>query len=459
MRLAFSLILLLSIPRIALAAQPPAPAEPAAPSGLRVWRTSGRFTYIWGPQTNWAKVTKFTLNGRIPIEVRNWIPTGSHYSLAVHVPDEVPAGNYLIQPGGIAFEVTARPAEREEVRVADGDVAALRDAVAAGKDVRLSPGEYVLPEPLQLAPGATIRGTSREAVRVVGRGETVFVAAPGASLRQMTIESDQHHIHGGDWANGELTDCRLIGGHWGRSKREGLLVRDVIFDRCGAMQVTDRVLFQRCRFQGLNSRGEHAWTTWGARNIAMIDCEFDGTDRGIVMQGAWGRVEGCLFDHVSFRNIDRVENGNEVILFENVDARSNVFSRIRVRDCASDAINIWESDATGNVFSDLLLDGANIRVFSSKPKTVANNLFRCGELRGGSINLGPHARNNTLQGLAFVSPRPSRQNAVESFDRGWYAPRAVLYAHRSNTVQDCVAVDLPEGWQSVTLWGDEAPNP
>lgn len=459
MRAVTSPLLLLLMTCAAWGAQPPAPAGQNAPQGLKSWRTSGRFTYIWGPQTNWAKVTKFTLDGRIPLEVRNWIPTGSHYSLAVHVPENVPAGNYLIQPGAIPFEVTAPPAAREEVRVADGDVAALRAAVAAGKDVRLSPGEYILAEPLQLAPGASLRGTSRDAVRIVGRADVVFIPAPGATVRHVTIEATSHHFHRGDWANGELTDCRLVNGHWGEGKREGLLVRDVIFDRCGAMQVLDRVLFQRCRFQGLNSHGQHAWTTWGARNIAMIDSEFDGTDRGIVIQGAWGRVEDCLFDHVSFRNIDRVENGNEVVLFENVDARNNIFSRIRVRDCASDAINIWESDATGNIFSDLVFDGASIRVFSSKPKTVANNTFRAGEIRGGWVNLGQYARNNSLIGLAFVSPRPSRQNQVESFDRGWYVPRAVIYAHRSNTTENCIAVDLPEGWESITHWGDQATKP
>lgn len=433
-------------------------ALPADPPIIKAWRTSGRFTYVWSDRWRWSKDVKFTLNGRIPLEIRHWIPYGSHSSLALHVPEDVPAGAYVIQPGGIPFEVTAKAPAREEVKVADGDVAALRAAVAAGKDVRLAPGEYILTEPLQLSAGGTIRGTSRDAVRMVGMGDVVFVPAPGAVLRQLTIEAAKSHLHGGDWAQGELTDCRLINGHWGEGKREGLLVRNVIFERCGAMQVTDRVLFLRCRFEGVNSQAGHAWSTWGARNIVMLESEFDGTDRGLIIQGARGRVEDCLFDHVSFRNINRTENGNELVLFETVDARNNLFSRLRFNNCATDGILIWESDATGNVFSDFMADGmGGIRVWSSKPRTVSGNTFRFGELRGGYVDLGRYGRSNRLDHVALVSPRPSRNNQVEIFSRGFYAPRSVIYAHRSNVVNDCVVVDALKDWESITLWGEEKP--
>src|SRR5687767_315393 len=165
-----ALVVLLPGSGLLHAQAPPAPpvvpratAQPVAdPPVIKAWRTSGRSNYVWSDRWRWSKDVKFTLDGVIPLEIRNWIPTGSHTSLGLHVPDDVPPGDYTIQPGGIPFKVTAKPAPREEIRVADGDVAALRAAVAAGKDVRLSPGEYVLTEPLQLSPGATIRGTSRD---------------------------------------------------------------------------------------------------------------------------------------------------------------------------------------------------------------------------------------------------------------------------------------------------------
>ena len=39
-------------------------------------------------------------------------------------------------------------------------------------------------------------------------------------------------------------------------------------------------MYFRCEFRGL--AGNHAFSTWGMRQTAVVDCRWDGTDRGVV---------------------------------------------------------------------------------------------------------------------------------------------------------------------------------
>jgi hypothetical protein len=171
-----------------------------------------------------------------------------------------------------------------------------------------------------------------------------------------------------------------------------------------------------CKWTGMVApRGEgHALTVDGGQNLCIARSVFDGCDRGPVFTDTTRAVKGVLVTDIDLRNINRVDNGNELILLES-RLRSTymdmIFHRGRVTGCSGD-INLWNANTVGVVFNDWILNDASIYSpgYGSQLRTTITNC----EFRGGGVYFAGGAVNASITNCAFLNWRLTRVNQVYS---------------------------------------------
>ncbi len=178
-----------------------------------------------------------------------------------------------------------------------------------------------------------------------------------------------------------------------------------------ALVVPSYTMVYNCVFEGLaGPAGEnHALTFYQSTCSAVVCTRFDGTDRGPLFRNdsSWNYMGG-----IELLNINKVHNGNEIILFEKTGNtistfEFNIFYQFRVYNCEG-PINLWQR-VLFCVFSDFVLDNS-VRIILFGLEEQKGNLFENIEFRGGGFIFMGGAVNNEIRNIAFVTFQNTRNN-------------------------------------------------
>lgn len=349
----------------------------------------------------------------------------------------------------LAVEDPAARPDRPWVTLAalPGDnTAQLRAVLASGGNPDLLPGTYAIAD-LPLPPGGRIRG-SGDATRLVGvrlapvYAERMMRPTKDNLVENLSIEhpgQTAYVFHSGPGAAGNLTVRRVTfrgALHFGESYGLGLLVEDCLFDRASLMQVSSQTLVRRCRFDG----SRHPLSTWGGDSIAILECDFRGTDRGIIVQGSRGPVTNMLTARLSFSDIWMTDNGGEVLCFEGATVRHSMFLHTRIAATAAGCgIQFYDGVYKDNLFSDVLALGGTGIWFYQAPGTSPSqtrNVFEHIELWGGRVRFG-RAAGNVIKDIAVMRPTGQRGNQfwndTAAGSDSWYAAGRPVFSAEPGT--------------------------
>ena len=399
-----------------------------------VWKSTP-FAYASVTLTNGAV-------GTVPCEMAELVGQQwyDRYHALVTVPTTTPAGNYqLLVNGattGVTITVSPKVPRAPAVTLSPSNIEKL-ESVAPYSDVTLNPGLYTLKRSLALPPGVRIYGYGAVVQTALPRGtggayEQLFFWPPTDDLafHGITFLPANHVIYGSDtqWNNLHFANCTfrpatLYMAGVGRHSSKNAVYSGCTFER--VMTTISGGLVLDCTWKGMVApRGEaHSLFVDGGKSLCVARAKFDGTDRGPILGDSLGDVTGVLFTDLDLRNINRVDNGNELILLE---SRANrpytqcVFHRGRVTGCSGN-INLWNGKLSASQFNDWLLDDATI-VFAGFAPQTGNTVANC-EFRGGGLLFANAATGNTVQYCAFLGWRNTRRNQVMAAPF-WYDPAA-----------------------------------
>jgi hypothetical protein len=365
------------------------------------------FVYTWGG----------TAPGREQLSSAEAFYDTSHHGLYRLGPDAVPGPLAL---GGVTAEVVAAPARPlRRVPATEGSLAAIKKATANGPvDLFLNPGLHRWDDTVVLPGGTRVFGYGAhvahgyKAASFGNNWPILFLAGGDISIYGVTFR----HTRPGSvfYANPAvaglvLADCTFRNCNLGFFAT-GAFVRDCDFIAAGAT-IAPGGLYLRCRFFG--PPGTHAFCYWSGQGpLAVLDCVFDGTDRGPTFNTAWGPQHGHLFVGTACRNINGTLNGNEIFAFEGPGPFNNhVINHTRVTDCQG-AVLQWGGNADGhaeaNSVRDLFVDGGSGISFWGG---AVGNTVEDFELRNGAgIYCGTQARDNVFRNGSVINWAPGRGN-------------------------------------------------
>jgi hypothetical protein len=354
------------------------------------------------------------------------------YHCTVTIPTSIPPGGYRVFVSGSdtgLFVTVVKPRKRQTATLMPYTIGAL-EGVAPHSDVTLTPGLYTLPRPLSIPHGVRIYGygatmQTSQPRTTGGAYDQLFFWPPADDLafHGLTFLVANHVVYGspGQWANIHWHDCtfRPASRHYagvGRHDYRNSVYSNCTFDRVAA--TVDGGLMLDCQWRGMVApRGEgHALAIDGGQSLCVARARFDGCDRGPVLTDVTGEVRGVLITDIDLRHINRVDNGNELLLCESRNGREYshcVFHRGRVANCSGD-INLWNARVTGCVFNDWLIDDASI-YFPGYGVQSGNVITNC-EFRGGGVYFAGQASGNTVKDCAFIGWRLTRRNQVVPTD-------------------------------------------
>lgn len=269
--------------------------------------------------------------------------------------------------------------------------------------------------------------------------------------------------------------CTFRGGVIGICPRRGAAWTDCTFERAGLV-ITGPETFTRCKFAGIADAGEHATKVWGASGVRFEWCEWDGTDRGIVTQGDCSDLAA---DACTFRDITRVSNGCEVILFEGPTRRVTVRGA-RVYNCNGPAV-LFFGPVEDVTIDDLYAAGGGMGIQCGEgwlPTPMTNVLLRAVELNAaGPIDLAgeelplpdgswqravPACENLRIEYCRVSSPAPTWGNRFDEIPphyRHPYRHERCVGAFRvpaEAALHECHGYNLPEGWPEINRVGRAA---
>lgn len=392
---------------------------------------------------------------------------GGHMRI-VALPAGVPLGDAsIVGADGSLLPITVtavrpQPDAQISTRHTAQDVAA---ALAYGCRVILAPGLHVWDQAVELPDGADIVGYGARVVRTSNGdyGERVFSGGRNATVRGVTFESLWLTFHSNPIVTGLVCiGCVFRSGLLGYGHTE-CFFQDCTFEGCN-VTIAPPGLYLRPRF--LRNSPGNAFSLWGpcVGQFAMIDAEFDGTDRGPVFNTNNGPVTDNLLVGLSCRNLTRDDNGNEIVMAEGAHEYSrNLHIHTRVNNCDG---HVFQMDAAAhdNGFFDTVQDGGGgfwLMGAGDRPQT--GNVYDNFELRGGGITLGwrdntgrTHGANtakNVFRNGAILNYRPSRLNQGRH-DPAYYARQAAILALQPkagllNTVENVDVVGVPPGGRAA----------
>lgn len=288
------------------------------------------------------------------------------------------------------------------------------EQILAVSDVTLAPGEHRLTRAMRLPPGATIRGFGARLVKISNPADQydhLIKLANRCTLIGLTVVCADAGSAAfvNDHAGNELvaSQCRFEDGMLGHWASEGSL-----FDRCEFVRFSTgpfrgQSMMAGCRWQGHALAG-HSYVIAGGAN-AMLNCGFDGTDRGIVLVPAQSHIENGLYAGVNIRGLHVCRNGNEVLGCDDAPfaVRNNMFLRIHASDCQGQ-VNWWGAETIGNVIRGCTFDGVTMS-FSGR-RLQRDNIIEDCEFDGCGIQFDGAAKSNTVRRVIISGVRPTGAN-------------------------------------------------
>lgn len=250
---------------------------------------------------------------------------GWHWK-SFQVPPVAP-GQYTVMVGG---------RDRGVITVAQGPLL---------KVIKLSPGERLI----------SLTAKTNEQVR--GFGCTItgnLTVQPGASVVGLRIDGNVT----GNFDNVVFDSCTFRRGQVGpmQANDRSVLFRDCVFENCTAFNLSSGLLL-RCKFVGRTARGGHNFCNEWASRLAVIDCEWDNTDRGIIARPRWGDNSDNLYAGLWFSRIATTPNGDELLCVEGQGKPEIGFHRNLIFCVRSTACNgpllLYSSKASYNLFNNV----------------------------------------------------------------------------------------------------------
>jgi hypothetical protein len=451
---------------------PPAPvAGPLAFSRLQV--TPGNpqrdWTYVWSRSGVPAGPISLTAPGQEPIPCERLLlgwpawQGDEVYHAGIRVPANMADGVYFLRFGEVTTNhrltvVNRRPLTHCAVATGGQDAERIEKALADHDTVTLLPGLFRLDRAVRVPPGRTLRGAGAVLTKTknpADRFDCMFIPGDDCTFEGLTFRGNDAVMFNDDAGRNVvidqciLEDCQL--GYW---VNDGLLV-----DRCRFIRASAGIvrcgLWHRCRWEGL-SRHFHAWIAWGQPDPrirpAVVDCVFDGTDRGPGLTSNWGDLSDSLIHSVEVRSVSRVYGGNEIFGFEvggtKKGLRRLLAMHVRAYNCEGQ-VQFWTGEVTDCLLRNLVLDGPSLAFSAADGSSQTGNVIEESEFRGGGIHFAPTAINNEVRRCGFTGWRPTRANV--EMRAGTYAltgrsviestgPQAV-----TNRVTACQASALPAG--------------
>jgi hypothetical protein len=346
----------------------------------------------------------------------------NEFAYELSIPKDMPAGDHQFVDGQ-TVTVTRTPPQP----VVRGS---LRDATA-GAILELTPGVHVIDSTVKIPDNLTIHA---HAAVVINRSPRTNGGAYDQLFfwpqpRNLTLVGGEWHIPNRMWNGPDVRGirafgCRFIGTGptpvMGEVGGEEFV--DCEFHRVGLQMSTGLAL--RCKFTGvINNGGTHNFMSHGAKGLALISCHFDGTDRGPVFSDSAQPNTGILIQDLRLTNIDQIDNGNELLLFESIAGRpvtDVIVSKVRGYNNAGD-INLWNAEVRGMILDDLSLDDSSVLFTGMAPQTGC--IVQNSEFRGGGVVFRRQATNNSVINTAFIGFRKTRSNQTRP-EPALYDPNA-----------------------------------
>lgn len=387
------------------------------------------------------------------------------YHVGIRVPATVADGTYFLRFGDVTTNhrltvVNRTPLTSCVVATGGQDAERIERALADHDVVTLLPGLFRLSRAVRMPPWRELRGAGAVLSKLANpadRFDCMFIPGDNCTFAGLTFRANDSVLFNDDGGKHAVIDrctfedCQL--GYW---VNDGLLVDRCRFDRAGAGYVRCG-LWHRCRWEGLTRHG-HAWVAWGQPDPrirpAVVDCVFDGTDRGPGLTSNWGDLSDTFIHSLECRSISRVYGGNELLGFEKggrgFALRRLLAMHVRGYHCEGQ-VQFWTGEVTDCLLRDLVLDGPSVCFSAADGSPMTGNVIEESEFRGGGVQLAPTATGNTVRRCAFTGWRPTRANVEMRPNQ--FAGRAVVEAlgaqAATNRVTASVVTAQPAGVPAV----------
>jgi hypothetical protein len=191
-------------------------------------------------------------------------------------------------------------------------------------------GTYTLTSTIQLQ--AKIRNVAQGAVTVNrshNTGAPMFYPHDDCSFEGFTFEvypiggvdavgfpslfaPSPDPTYAGEGSDLTLRNCRLVRGYMGQWSSTNFVVTDCVGDRFSINQLKQNSTVYKYRTIGPFA---HPIYTNEGRDIAIVEVDFEATERGIVVQPNFGS-SSILGYRLSFRDVNQIQNGSEAIALE-----------------------------------------------------------------------------------------------------------------------------------------------
>lgn len=386
---------------------------------LVLWSPTGTTTYEPLPKT----VTLRDGEGRSYSLERSWFRRPSEHESAYWqaVKLSVPAGVYEVMHnstilGNITVNTKVKP--KPVRRYAPGVMASTINSYLPNWTVELLPGYHYFDQPIHMPPGSELRGYGA----IVAGGTTLYQNAlvrlsdnctvrgihfkPNNAAFTGSYQGAEAHLEN-NASNCNVIDCNFTGGMFGIFTQPGIWVDNCSFD-CSTVTHISSGVWKHCEFKGIGTH-EHGFKVLNAKNLALIESSFRGTDRGPILIG---ETQRCLFAGVQCFDINRIPNGCEICCIEGGGkVNDNLFFGWRTNNCPG-AFQPFNTEFKRNLIYEFKFDKTWIIFWGDGDQS--DNIIRDCELQGGGITFNVPgsigAQRNKLERVACLDFRLTSQN-------------------------------------------------
>jgi hypothetical protein len=449
----------------------PAPVPPPVPAASPVVPFRTRLT-IGDPDRDWSYISDFdgsldavwTIGG-VNTSAYALPAVDCFYDAQYHGGFTLPAiakpGPLVINTGAAAgpatFTVVAMPARRT-VSIPPGTTGIIAQKLinaASGfggpVSVTLPPGPLVWEQTVTLPAGSYVSGIGttlrRLAMNPIGTNYPTFQVGQDCSFYGIHFEHDAASGMA-FWANPTTSglvasDC-IFGGNSNLGfYHSGALIQRCTFNGSGAV-IAPSGLFWRCVFNG-PSVCDPLQIWYGPTQV--VDCEFNGTQRGPVFNAAGGAITDCFFSGTICRNIVRGNNGNECWLCEGGPLNRLLAFHCRISNCDSTAF--WfDKGSAGAYIRDFSMDGGcGVMLGPIAPSTITGFTMQDFELRrcGVWCDVGVTGANFIDGSIIGFLPTRANQSFQNTGSTGYLRTVAAYSASPLNLLTRVAIIGTPAG--------------
>ena len=428
--------------------------------------TESDFTVVWSRTGLSGNRRLLDTGGQaVAVEFESVGRNGNHsslYSTGVKLPKGTVPGSYQLVIGEerLWLKALPKPEPRRHATLYPWTSALSADYVnwllANGYDLNFASGAYAFDRPIVLPDaGCRIAGEGARFYRKANGvwGEHCFTGGQNVTFIGCEFQPLQYLYWSAEPRYGfAFAGCKFASGTFGWPLVDAVFL-NCEWDRGGIEDGAPLGLYQNCRFR--RNDAYHAFKVRGPceGKLALIDCEWDDTDRGPIFHCNDGSVTDNLIVNPKFHRIQRDQNGNEMVSAEGgVGAMTggysfsrNLILGARVSGCDGNFGLMWDVPNHDNLYRDFVIEGGGgIWLSGVSDVHCTGNVYEEFELRDtDGIRFGwqeagvdgagnPNGRkhglgiaNNIIRNGGILGYRNSRMNQGR-YDPAFYTRQAVI---------------------------------